>query len=131
MNNTTCKNCGGDEALHHYQTDQCPVGGREAPLGRKQEWKSTTFEPVEDALIKMQKRAEASEARSAQLQGERDALSAQLTARGDYTDRLERELERVKSELAAVKASFDALKLEASKPWYNPALDEGDGVYRP
>ena len=39
-----CKNCGGERGLHHYETDQCPVGGREAPIGRKQEWKSTTFE---------------------------------------------------------------------------------------
>ena len=44
MKNTTCKNCGGDEAIHHYETNQCPVGGYEAPIGRKQEWKSTTFE---------------------------------------------------------------------------------------
>jgi len=43
-----CKNCGGDYALHHYQTDQCPVGGREAPFDRKQEWKTTTFEMVDD-----------------------------------------------------------------------------------
>ena len=39
-----CKNCGGERGLHHFETDQCPVGGREAPIGRKQEWKSTTFE---------------------------------------------------------------------------------------
>lgn len=39
-----CKNCGGQRGLHHYETDQCPVGGREAPVGRRQEWKSTTFE---------------------------------------------------------------------------------------
>jgi len=39
-----CKNCGGDYGLHHYETDQCPVGGYEAPIGRKQEWRSTTFE---------------------------------------------------------------------------------------
>jgi ribosomal protein L37E len=46
MNNTwdKCKNCGGERGLHHYQTDQCPVGGYEAPVGRKQEWKSTVFE---------------------------------------------------------------------------------------
>lgn len=48
---TTCKNCGGDEAIHHYQTNQCPVGGREAPFGRKQEWKSTTFEPNKENEI--------------------------------------------------------------------------------
>jgi len=41
---TTCRNCGGERDLHHFETDQCPVGGREAPMGRKQEWKSTTFE---------------------------------------------------------------------------------------
>lgn len=45
MRNTKCKNCGGDEALHHYQTNQCPRNGTEAPIGRKQEWMSTTFDP--------------------------------------------------------------------------------------
>lgn len=39
-----CKNCGGDRGIHHYQTDQCPVGGREAPVNRKEEWKTTVFE---------------------------------------------------------------------------------------
>jgi len=39
-----CKNCGGERGLHHFETDQCPFGGREAPISRKQEWKSTTFE---------------------------------------------------------------------------------------
>lgn len=42
-----CKNCGAERGLHHYETDQCPVGGREAPIGRKQEWKTTTF-AIED-----------------------------------------------------------------------------------
>lgn len=39
-----CKNCGADYALHHADTDQCPMNGREAPVGHKQEWKSTKFE---------------------------------------------------------------------------------------
>lgn len=39
-----CKNCGGDEGIHHYQTNQCPVGGREAPLNQKEEYMTTTFE---------------------------------------------------------------------------------------
>jgi len=39
-----CKNCGGDEGVHHYKTMACPVGGREAPVGKKQEYKTTTFE---------------------------------------------------------------------------------------
>lgn len=39
-----CKNCGGDDALHHYQTSQCPVGGVEARGDRPQEWKTSTFE---------------------------------------------------------------------------------------
>jgi hypothetical protein len=42
-----CKNCGGDYALHHYQTNQCPRNGVEAPLDRKQEWMTTTFELVD------------------------------------------------------------------------------------
>ena len=42
--NDSCGNCGGDKAIHHYLTDQCPVGGVEAPVGKEQEWKtSTTF----------------------------------------------------------------------------------------
>lgn len=40
-----CKNCGAEQALHHYKTMQCPVGGREAPIDRKQEWMSLTFQP--------------------------------------------------------------------------------------
>ena len=48
--NDVCKNCGGDKAIHHYKTNQCPVGGREAPIGRKQEWKSTTFEAENNEL---------------------------------------------------------------------------------
>jgi hypothetical protein len=38
-----CKNCGYDEGLHHFETLQCPKGG-EAPLGRKQEYLSTTYD---------------------------------------------------------------------------------------
>lgn len=41
--NDKCRNCGGDRAIHHYQTDQCPVGGVEAPIGREQEWKTSAF----------------------------------------------------------------------------------------
>jgi len=43
-----CKNCGGWKGLHHYQTGQCPVGGVEAPIGRVQDWKVTTFEQEDD-----------------------------------------------------------------------------------
>lgn len=39
-----CKNCGADQGLHHHETMQCPVGGREAPIGRKQEWMATTYQ---------------------------------------------------------------------------------------
>lgn len=45
MRNENCKNCGGPEGIHHYQTNQCPVGGYEAPIGRKQDYKTTTYEP--------------------------------------------------------------------------------------
>lgn len=46
MTNDKCINCGGDKGIHHYQTSQCPVGGREAPLHHRQEWKTTIFSPV-------------------------------------------------------------------------------------
>lgn len=43
-----CKNCGADFGLHHYQTNQCPVGGVEAPVGRPQVWMTVTFEQSPD-----------------------------------------------------------------------------------
>jgi hypothetical protein len=44
--NDICGNCGGDRGIHQYRTDQCPVGGIEAPAGRKQEWKTSTFADI-------------------------------------------------------------------------------------
>jgi hypothetical protein len=38
-----CYYCGADKGLHHYQTMQCPAGGREAREGEKQEWMSLTY----------------------------------------------------------------------------------------
>ena len=42
-----CNNCGASKELHHYKTTQCPVGGREAPVGQKQEWKETRYVEIE------------------------------------------------------------------------------------
>lgn len=39
-----CKNCGADYGLHHYETNQCPAGGVEAPVGKEQVWNRSTFE---------------------------------------------------------------------------------------
>jgi hypothetical protein len=39
----TCKNCGAWHGLHHWETQQCPRNGQEAPLGKLQEWDSTTY----------------------------------------------------------------------------------------
>lgn len=44
MKKGTCKNCGADDGLHNAYTMQCPLSGVEAPLNRKQEWMTTTFE---------------------------------------------------------------------------------------
>lgn len=40
-----CRNCGADEGIHHYKTMQCPVGGRECPIDRTQEYKTSIFKP--------------------------------------------------------------------------------------
>lgn len=42
--NKNCKNCGYWHGLHHADTMQCPKGG-EAPVGKRQEWLTTTFVP--------------------------------------------------------------------------------------
>ena len=81
MNTNTwdkCKNCGGDRAIHHYETDQCSLGGREASIGRKQEWKSTTFEietknevdELRKSIKKLLARVEELEAQVKRLQSE-------------------------------------------------------------
>jgi hypothetical protein len=41
-----CAECGAGNGLHHYQTNQCPKGGVEAPIGKRQEWADTTFHPL-------------------------------------------------------------------------------------
>jgi len=42
----TCANCGGERGIHHYLTNQCPVGGVEAPLDSPQAYKTTTFAEI-------------------------------------------------------------------------------------
>ena len=75
-----CKNCGGDRGLHHYETDQCPVGGREAPLGRKQEWKSTTFEiESESEVEELRKTVKELLARVEELEEKVDSLQGEST----------------------------------------------------
>ena len=63
-----CKNCGGDKGLHHWQTMQCPVGGREAPYNRKQEWMTITYqEDDSDEIGRLLARIEKLEAQVASL----------------------------------------------------------------
>ena len=49
----TCRNCGGDRAIHHYETMQCPVGGREAPVGRPQLWQDSCYEEEGEQMVTM------------------------------------------------------------------------------
>ena len=44
-----CKNCGGWKGLHHYETNQCPIGGREAPIGELQQYSSQVFEQEDES----------------------------------------------------------------------------------
>ena len=63
-----CIHCGGGYGLHHSQTMQCPVGGREAPLGTKQEWMTYTFEAKNESVEELFTRVEKLEAQIADLQ---------------------------------------------------------------
>jgi hypothetical protein len=76
MKDTTCKNCGGDEAIHHYETNQCPVGGCEAPIGRKQEWKSTTFEAENNEVAELRDTANKLLARIEALETQVESLQS-------------------------------------------------------
>jgi len=39
-----CINCGAWKGLHHYETNQCPRNGQEAPLGKLQEWDDAVYQ---------------------------------------------------------------------------------------
>ena len=39
----TCGHCGADYGLHQHLTDLCPRHGSEAPVGRDQQWGTTTY----------------------------------------------------------------------------------------
>ena len=54
--NGICKNCGGTDGLHHFETNQCPIGGVEAPIGRKQKWATTTFEVENNELNELREK---------------------------------------------------------------------------
>ncbi|HUX55570.1 MAG TPA: hypothetical protein VMV77_01255 [Bacteroidales bacterium] len=50
----TCRNCGASYGLHHYKTMQCPTFGKESPIGTKQQYQTSVFEPgiTYDELLK-------------------------------------------------------------------------------
>ena len=52
---TICSNCGGEYGIHNGYTMQCPVGGVEAPVGRKDEWMTTTFDNNDEMLALAEK----------------------------------------------------------------------------
>ena len=47
-----CKICGAEDAIHHYETMQCPKGGFEAPLHQRQAWLKTVYTPDTESLEK-------------------------------------------------------------------------------
>ena len=49
-----CGNCGGDYGIHHFETDQCPLGGIESHA-IPQKWESTHF--INDDFKRLQEAA--------------------------------------------------------------------------
>ena len=49
----TCFNCGADFGLHHYETNQCPVGGvEETRVGKVQQWAETKFIDAKEEQVR-------------------------------------------------------------------------------
>ena len=44
MKLNVCANCGGEEAIHQYETLRCLKGCREAPVGRPDVWQNTFWD---------------------------------------------------------------------------------------
>jgi len=42
-NYTVCSICRAGDGLHQFETNKCPKNGREAPIGKIQEWADTVF----------------------------------------------------------------------------------------
>ena len=64
----TCKRCGYPEGLHHYETMQCPKGG-EAPIGKRQEYLKSVFQPdYDNHLIEMKNELKSLEKRVRELE---------------------------------------------------------------
>jgi hypothetical protein len=81
--NGKCKNCGGDGAIHHYQTNQCPVGGRGAPMDRPTIWQENSFFAPDDSeekreLLQLRQRCAELEERYGDCAKENMKLGAEL-----------------------------------------------------
>ena len=51
--NEKCWHCGADEALHMAgPIPRCPRNGREAPVGKRQEWENTVFTDVKAEQVR-------------------------------------------------------------------------------
>lgn len=114
-----CKNCGGGKGLHHYQTMQCPVGGVEARIDRKQEWMTDRFEPVSDEVTQLRDALAAELARGAALQERIEMLNAENHALNHAL------------QLAQTRANEAEQKLKQRGQAVAQALNEGNGVYKP
>lgn len=74
MKDDTCKNCGGSEGLHHYQTMQCPVGG----VGSYPSiWMDSRFEAVSNEVTRLRDALAAELEHSAALQERIETLNAE------------------------------------------------------
>lgn len=74
--NGICKNCGATNGLHHFETNQCPVGGVEAALGKKQRWMATTFEVENNELEELREKVNKLLTRVEELEAQVERLNS-------------------------------------------------------
>lgn len=107
-----CKNCGGWKGLHHFETNRCPSGGMEAPIGKIQKWMESTYAEEDtakdDHIIEL-------ESALRTLSSHLEAI-LQITERDDMSDRKTQREIRKHAEAFNILEAIDFTLTTKGKP---------------
>lgn len=98
-----CSNCGADRGLHHYQTMQCPVGGREEMReDHKQEWMTKIFEEdnseTRNAIEQLKQQIQKLEKAGMEIFEEKQIIAIERNQLGQEIEQLNKTVEHILSD---------------------------------
>ena len=104
-----CINCGAWKGLHHWETNQCPRNGQEAPIGKLQEWDNTVYQ----------------EDNTADLRAEVVRLTAGSEAMQEDARNNTATINMLMAQLAEMKAPIEDIKIYCNNPSAWDHYDDG------